>query len=253
MAAVAGNSIIHEPFSGAWQRNIEVNADTALSYSAVYACVTLIASDIGKLRLRLVQQDSNGIWTETENPAYSPVLRKPNRYQTRIKFFENWITSKLNHGNTYVLKTRDDRNVVTALYVLDPCRTFPRVADDGSVFYELNRDNLTGQREQTIIVPASEIIHDVMTPLYHPLVGVSPISACGLSALHGLNIQQKRNAVLPERRTSGGILTAPAAITKRAAPRDTGGVAGRLWRRRARQDCGPRRRHDLHGHDDDGG
>ena len=79
--------MIHEPFTGAWQRNIEVRADTALTYSAVYACITLIASDIGKLRLRLVQQDSNGIWTETENPAYSPVLRKPNRYQTRIKFY----------------------------------------------------------------------------------------------------------------------------------------------------------------------
>ena len=92
--------------------------------------MTLIAADIGKLRLRLVQQDSNGIWTETENPAYSPVLRKPNRYQNRIKFFQNWVTSKLIHGNTYILKQRDDRNVVTALYVLDPYRTYPKVADE---------------------------------------------------------------------------------------------------------------------------
>ena len=134
--------------------------------------MTLIASDIGKLRLRLVQQDGDGIWNETENPAYSPVLRKPNRYQTRINFIENWMMSKLIHGNAYVLKARDDRNVVTALYVLDPNRTRVLVADDGSVFYELNRDNLTGQTEQTIIVPASEIIHDEMTPLYHPLSGV---------------------------------------------------------------------------------
>ena len=218
LSPVYGNrgwhSVIHEPFAGAWQRNIEVKADTALSYSAVYACVTLIASDIGKLRLRLVQQDTSGIWTETENPAYSPVLRKPNRYQTRINFYMNWITSKLIHGNTYVLKQRDDRNVVTALYVLDPNRTRVLVADDGSVFYELNRDNLTGQREQTIIVPASEIIHDVMTPLFHPLCGLSPISACGISALHGLNIQRHETQFFQNGARPAGILSAPGVISQ---------------------------------------
>ena len=218
LSPVYGNrgwhSIISEPFTGAWQRNIEVKNDTALAHTAVYACVTLIAADIGKLRLRLVQQDSAGIWTETENPAYSPVLRKPNRYQNRIKFVQNWVTSKLIHGNTYVLKQRDDRNVVTALYVLDPYRTYPKVADDGSVFYELNRDNLTGQTEQQVMVPASEIIHDVMTPLYHPLVGISPISSCGLSALHGLNIQKNQTQFFEQGARPAGILSAPGVISQ---------------------------------------
>jgi phage portal protein BeeE len=43
-------------------------------------------------------------------------LRKPNRYQNRIQFWEGWILSKLMRGNTYVLKVRDDnRNVVKPL------------------------------------------------------------------------------------------------------------------------------------------
>jgi phage portal protein BeeE len=53
-----------------------VSTDTVLTYSAVFACVTLIAADIAKLRLRLVAQDEDGIWTETESAAFSPVLRK---------------------------------------------------------------------------------------------------------------------------------------------------------------------------------
>jgi len=36
-------------------------------------------------------------------------LRKPNHYQTRVGFYQWWVMSKLNHGNTYVLKARDDR------------------------------------------------------------------------------------------------------------------------------------------------
>jgi hypothetical protein len=53
--------VIQEPFSGAWQRNMELRRQDVLAYSAVYACVTLIASDIAKLRLRLVEQDDDGI------------------------------------------------------------------------------------------------------------------------------------------------------------------------------------------------
>ena len=108
--------VIRESYTGAWQQNAPpITAPTALSYFAVYGCVTLIATDIGKLGLRLVAQDDDGIWSETENPAYSPVLRKPNRYQTINKFVEQWITSKLTAGNAYVLKQRDHRGVVSAL------------------------------------------------------------------------------------------------------------------------------------------
>ena len=118
---------IREPYTGAWQENQEITVPSALSNPIVYGCVTLIATDIGKLALRLVERDSDGIWKETTNPAYSPVLRKPNRYQTTVKFVEQWITSKLTAGNTYVLKQRDERGVVSALYVLDPAKVEPLV------------------------------------------------------------------------------------------------------------------------------
>ena len=91
--------------------------------------------DIAKLRIKLAEKDANDIWSETTNPAYSPVLRRPNDYQTRNQFWESWVLSKLSRGNTYVLKVRDNRNVVTALHILDPTRVQPLVSDDGTVFY----------------------------------------------------------------------------------------------------------------------
>jgi phage portal protein BeeE len=112
--------LIREPFTGAWQRNREINNNTVMAYNAVYSCVTLIASDISKMCLRLVEQNkTTGIWEEADAPAFSPVLRKPNRYQTRIKFIENWVVSKLTRGNTVALKQRDNRGVVVAMYILD--------------------------------------------------------------------------------------------------------------------------------------
>lgn len=210
--------IIRESFTGAWQQNVEVKLDSALSNHAVFACQTLIASDVAKLRVKLVSRDSDGIWSEVTNPAYSPVLRKPNPYQTRIQFFENWVLSKLGFGNTYVLKGRDARGVVNRLDILDPTRVTPLVADDGSVFYELRGDNLAGVADR-IVVPAREIIHDRFNCLFHPLVGLSPIFAAGLSAMQGIAIQNNATRFFQNGSQPGGVLTAPGEIKKETAER----------------------------------
>lgn len=211
-------SIIREPFTGAWQRNREIRSQTIEAHYAVYSCVTLIASDISKMCVRLVEQDKNGIWNEANVSAFSPVLRKPNRYQNRIKFIENWVVSKLRRGNTYILKEREGRTLVKALYVLDPDRVKPLVAPDGSVYYQLGADNLAGIDEQ-VAVPASEIIHDTMCPLFHPLCGVSPLVACGLAAMQGLSIQHASTKFFENGALPGGVLTAPGTIDDDTAKR----------------------------------
>lgn len=209
---------VREPFSGAWQRNIEIEHDTVVANHAVFACMTLIASDIAKLRIKLVQKDSDGIWSEISNPAYSPVLRKPNGFQTRIQFMESWMLSKLSRGNTYVLKKRDLRGVVNGLYVLDPTRVRPLISSDGSIFYQLYGDDLN-QIEDSLVVPARDIIHDRFNCLFHPLVGLSPIFANGLAAVQGLKMQEHSARFFGNNANPGGILTAPGEIDDDTAKR----------------------------------
>ena len=211
--------IVREPFSGGFQENAEESVETVVSNSTVFACVTLIASDIAKMRLRLVEQDANDIWNEVESAAFSPFLRKPNRYQNRIQFFFWWEASKLLHGNTYALKARDDRRIVRAAYILDPSRCRPLVAPDGSVYYELKTDTLSGIVEGMQIVPASEVFHDVGYPLFHPLVGVSPIYASGVAATQGLRIQNNSSRFFANGSKPGGVLTAPGPISQATADR----------------------------------
>lgn len=209
---------IRESFTGAWQHNVEIRRESVMANHAVFACQTLIASDIAKLRIKLVAKDGAGIWSETSSPAFSPVLRKPNGYQTRIQFIESWTLSKLQSGNTYVLKQRDARNVVVALHVLNPAMVTPLVADDGSVYYELKADKLSGVTD-SVVVPAREIIHDRYNCLFHPLVGLSPIFANGLAATQGLAIQNTSTLLFQNGARPGGILTAPGEIGDETAAR----------------------------------
>lgn len=221
---------------GYFQLDINARPETVLTFPPVFSCVTLIANDIAKMRTRLMSVDENGIWREITSAAFSPVLRRPNRYQNHIQFKQSWIISKLTRGNAYALKQRDGRGVVVALYLLDPACVYPLVAPDGSVYYQLTPDNLTGLETQTITVPADEIIHDRMNCLFHPLVGISPLFSASLAAEQGMQIQKDSNRFFSQGAKPSGILVAPGAISpaNAAALKDywngnfTGANAGRV-------------------------
>lgn len=219
---------ILEGNTGDWQRNIVTDSQsTLLTFSALFACVTGIASDIAKMRVKLCRNEG-GIWTEItesethgndKNRATLKLLRKPNSYQNRIKFFEQWIISKLLWGNAYILKQRDSAGNVVALYVLDPQRVTVLVSEGGDVYYQVRRDPLSEVKEDRDAVPASEIIHDMMVSLWHPLVGVSPIYACGVSATMGNRIQANSTTTFANASRPSGVVTAPERIEQADADR----------------------------------
>lgn len=206
-----------EPFAGAWQLNVEEKRADLLTYPTLYACIYRISSDIGKLPFRL-RQRMGGIWADTTNAAYDPVLKKPNGFQTAGQFREYWVLTKLIQGNAYVLKRRDNRGVVVDLYVLDPERVMPMVSDSGAVFYQLQTDALNtlpaNYPAENLIVPASEIMHDRCMTLHHPLVGIPPLAAAYWPALKNMKIMRSATEFFANNAQPGGILTAPAGMTE---------------------------------------
>lgn len=207
---------IKEFDTGYWQRNIEYERKDVLAYHAVFACITLIASDISKLPIKIVRRDSDGIWNEIPFGNYS-VVEMPNSYQNRIQFYESWLLSKYIRGNTYILKERDRNGLVRAMHVLHPDLVLPLVSSEGDVFYQISQDNLSGVQETGITVPASEIIHDRFNCFYHPLVGLSPLFASGLPAFMGQKILENSAHLFQNGGRPSGILTVPEAIKKEDA------------------------------------
>lgn len=209
--------LIREPFTGAWQRNMEVTQEDMMAFHAVFACVTLIASDISKLGVKRHGISSDGIWTPIGG---NDVLSKPNGYQTREQFLESWLISKLSRGNAYVLKERESGGSARKLHVLHPDRVTPLVSESGDVYYELKSDKLAQVNEEgRVVVPASEIIHDRFNCLYHPLVGLSPLYAASLAVVQGRHIQKNSAVFFGNNSNPGGVLTAPGAISDETAKR----------------------------------
>ncbi|MHA6690311.1 phage portal protein [Devosia sp. A449] len=207
----AAGMVVTEPFAGAWQRNMELSPDDLLNHPAVFACTSLISNTIAKMAINLHER-KDGVWTKVEShPSFSPVLKKPNRFETRQQFISRWVLSLLHHGNTYVIKRRDRRSIVVETYVLDPRRVRPLISESGEVFYELQVDDLATVHS-TITVPASEIIHDRANAV-HPLVGVSPLVAAALPVLQSRKIMDNSVAFFANSARPGGVLTAAGAVS----------------------------------------
>lgn len=202
----------------AWQTHdaYDTRETSVLANPTVFACVTLIQGDIGKLPF-VVEQESNDVWEKVPHDILK-LLRRPNKYQNQIQFRKNWLMSKLVHGNTYVLKVRNPQGQVVGLVVLDPLEVKVLVSDSGEVFYQLSADELP-DIQQDITVPATEIIHDRDNCLYHPLVGLSPLFAGAQSARISNTAINDTRYFLQNGAKSGGILTAPGNISDETANR----------------------------------
>jgi len=202
----------------AWQTHhaYDTRETSVLANPTVFACITLIQGDIGKLPF-CVEQESDGVWQKVPHDILK-VLRSPNKYQNQIQFRKQWIGSKLIHGNAYILKIRDSRGNVIGLVVLDPIEVRTLVSDSGEIFYRLSADELPNIDEE-VVVPSTEIIHDRDNCLYNPMVGLSPLFAGAESArTSNYAIRDSKN-FMQNGAKQAGILSAPGNISDETANR----------------------------------
>lgn len=203
---------IQEPFTGAWERNMELDLRPRDSFYAIFACISLISKDIGKMQISLKKKQKKVLVDAKTPKNLEIVLKKPNNYQNWKQFREYWVNSLLLRGNTYIFKVRDVFGHIVKLHILDPDRVQVLVSEDGQVFYKLYTDKLGGTECET--VPASEIIHDRINCLYHPLVGLSPIFSCGVHAGIGESILRSQATLFKNGARPMGVITAPGPLKR---------------------------------------
>jgi HK97 family phage portal protein len=92
------------------------------------------------------------------------------------------------------------------------------IAPDGGVYYQISASPLHDVPD-SITVPASEIVHDRGMTLWHPLVGVSPIYACAVSATQGKLIQNNSQKFFHNMSRPSGMLTSDLEISQPTADR----------------------------------
>lgn len=111
---------------------VNVDRDSMLGVSAVWACVSLIGDSIATLPLCAYKQGSDGVPAPADVPDW---LSAPNPEQTLVDFKFSTMASLLLHGNAYCYTVRDKKLNILEAWLLDPRWVYVRreYQPDGSL------------------------------------------------------------------------------------------------------------------------
>lgn len=118
---------------------VSVTEDSAMQTSAVWACVKLLSETVASLPVAVYKKTATGRERDDEFWFARLMARKPNRYQTRVEFFETLMLNLTLHGNAYCKIIRVGKEIRSLLPIMSSQVT-PALLDDGSVVYEYLSD-----------------------------------------------------------------------------------------------------------------
>jgi len=187
---------------------VEVDEDTALKISAVYACVKVISETIASLPLNLLKELTNGDSEKAkQHPLYTLLKDSPNSEMTSFTFREMQMTNLLLWGNAYSLIKRNKLGQIVELYPLKSKNMkVERDAVSNNIKY-----TYTNNKGLTKTYSPKQILH-IPAFTFDGVLGVSPITyareAMGLAlATEEFGARFFGNGARP-----GGVLEHPGTI-----------------------------------------
>lgn len=119
-----------------------VSFDSAMTLSAVFACVKILVESVATLPLQMFQLKSDGTRIQVKDHDVIRLLyNKPNRYQTRVEFFEQLMLN-LVAGNACIKKDYIGKKLVS-LQVINTGSVDASIRDDGTPLYKCKIGNKT--------------------------------------------------------------------------------------------------------------
>ncbi|MDP6709415.1 MAG: phage portal protein [Alphaproteobacteria bacterium] len=113
-----------------------VNADTALRLSTVWACVNILAHTMAALPLFIYRRTPSGRERDLDHPLYDVLHAAPNQVQTSFEWRETSMAHAVLRGSAYsVIADRNDGGVA-ALEPLNPDRVTPFRAANNTIAFE---------------------------------------------------------------------------------------------------------------------
>lgn len=188
-----------------------VNDDTALQISSAFACVRRTAETMASLPIEFyrVKRDSSGKITQkmidTKHPLYRLLRWKPNRYQTRIEFFETVYYQLCFRGNAYCLIERNSQNQIISLLPLMTSQVETLLDADGSVIYKYNANGKTN------FYSSDNIWH--LKLFGNGVIGLSPLDQARNSLGISLGAEESVNRISNSGFKQGGVLSIEKILT----------------------------------------
>ena len=172
------------------------------SSAMVEACVSAYAQTVAMCPGDHWRKLANGGRERVVGSALSRVMKRPNDYQTISDLLLNLTRRMYEKGEAFGLAIRNNRGEISELHLMR--YGYPRLAVDGSIFYDLSGNEIVEQRfDMSAPVPARDVLHVRLHTPRHPLKGESPILSTVLDrAMAGAALNQQVAFYLNQARPS---------------------------------------------------
>ena len=203
---------------------IDVNANSAIRMSTVYACVRLLGDTISSLPLGAYVRRGRARISYAAAYGETPYwVNTPNPETSRIEFYEQVISSLNIHGNAFILTVRDDNNEVVELYCLNPDDVrIRRLRPNEPLVYEVQTRDEQGAYTQ--ILTKNEMLHIPLFRLPGSNYGLGPIAAARLTIGAAMAADTYAAAYFGNAANPGGVIEVPGELTE-----DQAQDIGRDW------------------------
>lgn len=190
---------------------VDVSADNALTSTAVYACVNILAQSIASLPLKIYRRNAEGTYPAPEHPLYRLLHDEPNPEMSAYSFWYGLMVALTLRGNAIAEIEMDSAGRIVALW--------PLRADK----YKLTRDPATKELVYVYTLPGGERIGLPSYRVFHVknhtlngIDGVSPIAYHRETIGLALAAEQFGATFFGNGGTVGGIIKHPKELTDTA-------------------------------------
>lgn len=192
---------------------IRVDANVAMTLSAVYACVRVLSETFATLPFRMYRPKPGGGRIQVTNHwLYQLMAKRPNRFQTPFEFREMIQGHVVLRGNAFCEIIANGAGEIQELMPLHPDRVRIELLDNGSYRYKYT-------------TPLGEIIYFRRDQIWHlrglssdGIVGLNPIELQRETIASGLGAQSYGNRFFAnDAKPSGGWIEMPGRFADKTA------------------------------------
>ena len=189
---------------------VPVTPYSSLQVATVYACVSRLSKDIGKLPLQVHRRLSRGMTLDTDHPL-NRLFARPNRWQTPSQCWAYFVWALVLRGNGYAVILRDRAGEPQEVLPVSPDRTSVLISRAGDVFYQFNHPALA----PGLKLDADNVLHAKGMTL-DGVVGVSPIFMAQDVVGLALAAQQHGATLFRQGAQLNGIIKHPGKLSPEA-------------------------------------
>jgi HK97 family phage portal protein len=191
---------------------ISVSETTALTYSAFWACVNNISTDVAKLPLMFYKRlEDGGKQLLRDHKLYRILHDEPNSEMDSMQFRETLQGYALTWGNGYAEIVRDGAGAVAQLWPITPDRvSVKRETYTGRLYYEVTREDGTVDRL------APENMFHLHGLGYDGVCGYSIVAKAMESIGLGLAAERFGGTFYGNGSTFGGVISIKESLTEPA-------------------------------------